>query len=91
MRNMEILSLERTRMKLKGIVLSQEKKNSMIPPLCNIFKKDEFVRTKEQNDGYQVLWGGGNEEIFVKVYTLPIRRLINLGYLINSLPWWLRQ
>ena len=47
MRNMEILSLERTRMKLKGIVLSQEKKNSMIPPLCNIFKKDEFVRTKE--------------------------------------------
>ena len=47
MKNMEILSFERKKMKLEGIVLNQEKKNSMIPPLCNIFKKDEFVRTRE--------------------------------------------
>ena len=37
--NMEILYFERTWMKFEGIVLSQEKKNSMIPPLSNIFKK----------------------------------------------------
>ena len=84
------LPFMKTWMNLKGMDLTKWNKShrerQILLDLTYIWnQKTRAHRKKEQIGGCQGLWCGGNGEVLVKGYKLPVRRWISSGDLMYSI------